>query len=254
MRKPLEDDLRDQVKLGQWDHRSYYRMKDSIARTRTFLAKTVKDYENILNKPVDEVLNSDRRKSVDEEEAEAEENANKGKKGGKKAKKFEPVVLPTKNFIVLPVSPSSLPESFCEESLIATGIDFSEQSLKITRIASRMRKICSDSIVVELMRKSDQDLANLSILGNTVIEYSAELRASSELRNQPQKKRALIDLFNYLKEMGLSFHEAKILQSQKNIAQLMALPCPDPESLFGSQRFVNYFPKTNAVLALPNAS
>lgn len=213
--------------MGQWDHRSFYRMKDTIARTRSFLAKCVKDYENILNKPVDEVLNQDKRRSVEEEAAS-------DAKGGKAAAaKFAVAILPTRNFVVRPSEISSELPKPISASPVVHGVNFGEEAAKIFRISGRMRKICSDSILPGLSRKCDQEIQNLAVLGNTVIDYSAELRRITEAKNQPQKKRALVDLFNHLKEMGVSFHEAHINQNQKNMSQLMALPANDVTEIFG---------------------
>jgi len=50
MREPIEKSLRNKVKLGRWEDRTYYRLKETTEKSHRQIAKIIRDYQQVLQR------------------------------------------------------------------------------------------------------------------------------------------------------------------------------------------------------------
>src|SRR5690242_20334017 len=101
-----------------------------------------------------------------------------------------------------------------------------------------MVSICSSKVVGPILEEIDRKKYLIDSFCTSTIDYMQELRKSSEAKTQPLKKRALLDLLKYFKDIGLTYHQAKINQQQGESAYLMALPVSDQETKNSNLNFI----------------
>lgn len=272
-RSSIIKELNDKIKLGRWEDRNYYRLKETAEKSHRKIAKIIRDYTTILQTPIQEVLTKpfSRKKAHENAEKSAQPNANassseaptapklKNKRKKKLAFDFGSTLIRKS---IPPISEISDAKSDMV-SLLSKDLAKDETILsKISRIRQRAFQIINtkifpailpskDGVKIEVgadlleefeekpksssesstltdpnqppvdSSKTDQPVAHRVVLGDvsnylgelcrTIIDTSESLKQKTDAKSRPLKKRAFVNLLNYMKEnLGLVPNQIQI--------------------------------------------
>ncbi|KAJ3106464.1 hypothetical protein HDU97_006250 [Phlyctochytrium planicorne] len=195
-RKPLLSDLMDYVKIATWKDVNVFALQESAKRSHHTLMKFIKKYTEILKAPVKDVI----VRSISSEQSFV-------KLSGILKFKTPPVIL--EKFLFSPLSPSNLSEKLGERTLTLPKLflrmnellDTKFQALNITETSLALEDF-SESVISRV-----DDFRNV----NKTLEAGTK-----ETKNQKVvRRRALVDLLKYLRQLGLSPRGSQILQHLK---------------------------------------
>ncbi|XP_058881826.1 midasin isoform X1 [Acipenser ruthenus] len=204
LRRPIEKELKDFVKISKWNDVSFWSIKQSVEKTHRTLFKFVKKFEAALNAPSRPALmeqGDDRSLDcVDQPQEETPvQRLNRAVKS------------------MLTAKGKATQVGVSEEAEEPLSVDASSLQGRLPLLTGKMKKMC-----VRLMRKSplpelveDLDqftaevISNVQELQNLTVDRAAEKeKQKSEVKHiLQQKQRALSGLFKLLAQIGLSYRK-----------------------------------------------
>ncbi|RXM29707.1 Midasin [Acipenser ruthenus] len=204
LRRPIEKELKDFVKISKWNDVSFWSIKQSVEKTHRTLFKFVKKFEAALNAPSRPALmeqGDDRSLDcVDQPQEETPvQRLNRAVKS------------------MLTAKGKATQVGVSEEAEEPLSVDASSLQGRLPLLTGKMKRMC-----VRLMRKSplpelveDLDqftaevISNVQELQNLTVDRAAEKeKQKSEVKHiLQQKQRALSGLFKLLAQIGLSYRK-----------------------------------------------
>ncbi|XP_041950170.1 midasin [Alosa sapidissima] len=202
LRKPIEKELKDFVKISKWNDVSFWSIKQSVEKTHRILFKFVKKFEAALGQPcAPSLVEQGSSASADSVDANPEETP------------LLRVHQALKS--ALPGKGRNLQSDVPEES--ASGLEPTSLQGRLPLLIRRMRKMCVQLVKKSAMPDLSEDLdqftaeiiSNVRDLQSLTVDVSAEKdRQKSEVKHiLQQKQRGLSDLFKMLAQIGLSFRK-----------------------------------------------
>jgi hypothetical protein len=240
LKKPVDTKMSDFMKLSRWDvHASFqkdtggkfdfrdtvsycYRIKEATEKSHRALVKIIKEYQDILDRPVTELFVLDQEIS-DPHKEQQQQPPQKGKGAkGKGLKGATPLELQVKQptyFI------SACQDSYFAEPSTASGQseEFQQLYQKLPNIFKVMKKLVKRHIVAAPQQQEQQpqllsSCANEGVqsveeLSGTIIERSNELQQMTSKKHRSAKKLAWTQLLKALNQQyGLSYRAISISQ------------------------------------------
>ncbi|KAJ8409756.1 hypothetical protein AAFF_G00218150 [Aldrovandia affinis] len=202
LRQPLEKELKDFVKISQWNDVSFWSIKQSVEKTHRTLFKFVKKFEAALSAPCAPAL------------------VEQGSSAGLDSVDPRPEETPLHRVhralkSALPGKGRDLQVDSQEE--VPSGLEASSLQGRLSFLTKKMRKMCVQLVkkgpLPELSEDLDQFTAeiinNVQQLQSLTVDQSAEKeKQKSEVKQiLQQKQRALSDLFKMLAQIGLSYRK-----------------------------------------------
>jgi len=219
LRAPIENSLRDQMKLAKWDEQSYYALAESSEKNHRNLMKCMRDYDDALSMNVGVLLDQDLCAGIRSESSTQDEAC---------------VSMPsTSQFFPLQIKDGSRTESKLSKlpSLkdknwndlgdFATGESSFAGNMK--RYANKMER---------MIKQKTLNKKSFSYLGGDIVrEFCSDvfhrldaLRGKNTSRQM--KERALADLFKELKRHGYSYTKWATPKEQRQMMHVFQLPSP----------------------------
>jgi midasin len=215
-RANLEKQLKDTLKLGYWDNRTYRKMKDSVVTSHRAISKVSKELEVILQKPVIEIFNFDVANEFEHQ-----------------AFSYDLSIRNPSHFLIKPPAALLLPLDADAHFLQFVPEDEKPKLVRLPKIAKKVHSFCA-GFVPSMLGHGQEESKRLSDVSGFVISQITELSKDTEKKSKPLKKRALLDLLSYLGQMGLHFREMFINREQYNVSFLMSRPVCD-QTLFAPE-------------------
>ncbi|KAM4633655.1 midasin [Polymixia lowei] len=201
LRKPIEKELKDFVKISRWNDVSFWSIKQSVEKTHRTLFKFVKKFEEALNGPCAPALvEQGHNASLDSVDTNPEDTPTHRVHQALKS------ALPGRSRELQEQNED--PEEDMETSSLQS---------RLPVLTRKMRKMCVKLVKTNPVPELSEDLdiftseiiSNLRDLQSLTIDMSAEKeKQKAEVKHiLQQKQRALSDLFKMLTEIGLSYRK-----------------------------------------------
>uniref|UniRef100_A0A8C5QIK7 Midasin n=1 Tax=Leptobrachium leishanense TaxID=445787 RepID=A0A8C5QIK7_9ANUR len=213
LRKPLEKELKDFVKISKWNDVSFWSVKQSVDKTHRTLFKYMRKFETMLNEPCCSALTE----STSEDQLDFVDNLNETEV---KRNPMQQLKVTLK---------ASLAEVTCGEEIYPTD---SLQG-RLPKLTRRMKKLCASYIKKSavpnmfdnLNEFTDTIIHSVENLQKLSINYSADKeKQKSEAKHiLMQKQRALADLFKMLSKSGLSYRKGLAWTRAKPLHDVLGL-------------------------------
>ncbi|MGH0171579.1 UNVERIFIED_CONTAM: hypothetical protein FKN15_061690 [Acipenser sinensis] len=230
LRRPIEKELKDFVKISKWNDVSFWSIKQSVEKTHRTLFKFVKKFEAALNAPSRPALmeqGDDRSLDcVDQPQEETPvQRLNRAVKSVLTAKGKATQVGVSEEEEPLAVDASSLQgrlplltgkmKRMCVRLMRKSPLpelveDLDQFTGKMKRMCVRlMRKSPLPELVEDLDQFTAEVISNVQELQNLTVDRAAEKeKQKSEVKHiLQQKQRALSGLFKLLAQIGLSYRK-----------------------------------------------
>ncbi|PFX16223.1 Midasin [Stylophora pistillata] len=227
MRKPIEKDLKDFVKIAKWNDSNFWAMKQAADKSHHALHKFVRRYEASLNEPVSKTLiNVEKALSPPE---------NKGNRINERK------IVEADWFIS-----SEALKAYCNRSLqfISThdkwGLCLPSNQNRLTKLFKKMRQLSRQIIS---RQEFEPLVTSLDDFTGEVITTSRELQAldvssqpkekQTEMRKhiQQRKRKSLADLFKMLALLGVSYRKGLNLERQSTGKEAMLVAAVEEEAV-----------------------
>ena len=223
MRKPIEKELSDEVKLAKWDEQSYYALAESTERNHRKLMRILTKYDECLGLNVGMIIQEESFRGIRADADSSEEVSSS---------------VPSNN------SMFPLLDSKAETNLTQKNKTLLEKSRKHATnwkdpghldisLGSHIQKIEKYAKKMHLMTQKGTALSKswggigsviASSICTAIFERLGSLRAKS---TRPMKERALVDLFRELKRHGFSSTKWAVPVEAKQMEQVFQLPAPN---------------------------
>ncbi|XP_071998055.1 midasin isoform X2 [Engystomops pustulosus] len=226
LRKPVEKELKDFVKISKWNDVSFWSVKQSVEKTHRTLFKFIKKFETALHESASTAL----VESVPEEQLVSTDTA--GDVQRKAIRQLATLLNTTlyRENIVLPLHSGE--DIYSVESL----------QCRLPKLTKRMRHLCSSFIKKSSMPTffenlntfTDGIIESIQELQNLTIDQSAEKeKQRSEAKHiLMQKQRALAELFKMLSKTGLSYRRGIAWMRNKDNQDILGLRPLDLHTAF----------------------
>jgi midasin len=216
MRKPIEDKLKDFMKISRWDDASYYRLEKSAETSHRQLNKFTRDYEDrVLKLPFAAVM-----------------ARQMGSLGGVPNEAFATPELTKEEFM----SPAAVSDALTATSALKEHVKIHQRTSTLlglesgevvySKLLGKMQRIiCGD--VFEAASRVSFVSSTADELASAIISRSQELRALTESNAGVQKRRAFRSLLKELDRQGVDYHSTAVKMDQSTLA-LLAEDNADP--------------------------
>ncbi|KAK9767839.1 AAA ATPase midasin [Basidiobolus ranarum] len=239
LRKPIEKELIEYVKIASWKDINVYALKQSSAKTHKHLNKFIKKYKEVLRNPITQIIQaymSDISFNVVKESS---------KKASKKNKKRKTISAPTQTVKdVLWKDQESL--KMIPEEISGTIQQFEHQLLEVdlsveknVQLLARFQKFCRDDITKLYIHTDGQVLDSFSgdIISQIKEFQDMVLPATKEsekmLKNQKSiRRKALVDFLKQLRRVGLKYRIRAQAMKQSDFKYVCQLGKIDLGELF----------------------
>ncbi|KAM3931945.1 midasin [Leptodactylus fuscus] len=227
LRKPVEKELKDFVKISKWNDVSFWSIKQSVEKTHRTLFKYIKKFEEALNESSSAAL----VEIVGEEQLDFIDTT-----VDSKVKRSAVQQLTTLLNSALSGA-SSVPLSCGEDIYSATSLQ-----CRLPKLTKRMRHLCGSFMKKSLIPTLFENLnvftegiiESVQELQNLTIDQTAEKeKQKSEAKHiLMQKQRALAELFKLLSKTGLSYRRGVAWMRAMNNQDILYLHPLDLHSAF----------------------
>lgn len=228
---PIEKELKGFVKLTKWEDRGYYALAISAEKTHRKLHKLIRKYDELLKKPIMEVLSKQSLRMGTQTLATlttSSEPSQTGEEPSDKSMHMDdkpvPAALPGEELSSSRGSPSITAwDQFCGTKVADVtsltsefGQGLPELNKRLPSITARMGTLLGVGVFASDTRKVEEDCVNtLEEFSAAVIQRSAELRKGET--KVAVKKKALIDLLRALRDIGLSHHKSAVPKDERHV-------------------------------------
>ncbi|KAM9562699.1 midasin isoform 4-T5 [Guaruba guarouba] len=234
LRKPIEKELKDFVKISKWNDVSFWAVKQSVEKIRRTLFKFMKKFEVVLGescRPALVEIGKEEQLDCLQKEEESENIETKIQRLNNTLRK----ILSARTDI----AKRALPEE-CQD-----GITFHAESLqyRLPKLTKKMKKMCTTvtennsflSLVENLDQFTGGIIVSVAELQNLTFDQTAtkEKQKSEAKHIQMQKQRALSDLFKSLAKTGLSYRKGLSWSRSKDYHETLYLHPLDLNSALG---------------------
>ncbi|XP_073531808.1 midasin [Phyllobates terribilis] len=227
LRKPVEKELKDFVKISKWNDVSFWSVKQSVEKTHRKLFKHIKKFEATLNESSSSAL----VESVHEDQLDFT-----GTAADLKVKRN--AVQQLSSLLNSPLSGASSVPLTCGEDIYSTA----SLQCRLPKLTKRMRQLCNtfvkESVLPSLFESlntfTDGIIESVQELQNLTINQTAEKeKQKSEAKHiLMQKQRALAELFKMLSKTGLSYRRGIAWMRTKDNKDMLCLRPLDLHSAF----------------------
>ena len=220
---PLRKDLADFVKLAKWEDRGFYALRTQAEKAHRQLHRLATRAEEFLREPAAGVVATASREMGFSDLVKAKEtgelaigiepaSAPKAKRKGSKTKKDAEVAVDHDALLRQLVAES-------KGTLVPVPAAADGQHLpRLQQLSDRLRKVVFSSLTGDMgthLRLGGSSC--LEELSTDLIETSLELRAVTDKSAKLRKKKALVDLFKYLEQLGLSRRKTAVPASERTV-------------------------------------
>jgi midasin (ATPase involved in ribosome maturation) len=227
LRKPLENKLKDEVKLAKWDEQSYYALAESAEKSHRKLMMIVHDYEEILDTPVLKIL-EDHFISGIRVNSEVGPMTSQPTTGIPPNMSMFLDIIPDNeecsSGLVLDHNLTSLRAQNRNWVATLSYFDESKYVLGIPKYAKKMEKLFSSTVTSSASLGSNM----AADICNSVFERIDILR---EKGTKSMKERALVDLFKALKQQGYSSMKWNVPKEIQEMQEIFRIQNPSLEYL-----------------------
>ncbi|CAG8452138.1 711_t:CDS:10 [Ambispora gerdemannii] len=235
MRKPIEKDLKDFVKLASWKDINIYALKQSAQKTHRHLSKCIRKYKQVLDKPITEIITA------------YQSSSSSNNTTSNAITTFPELSSNQENWIykLLPDPPSPQVRELLDLSNSKRIWAIPERFININQTLEKLYSYCINDIFVKrptYQRALDEFATQLILRIKSLQEETPALmndeNKSSVKALKMIKKKALVDLLKELKRLGLDpFMKSKRVEQQQNlVGYLLQLPRLNFEKAMESKR------------------
>ncbi|XP_056422084.1 midasin [Hyla sarda] len=240
LRKPVEKELEDFVKISKWNDCSFWSVKQSVEKTHRTLFKFIKKFETTLNEGSSSAL----VESVQDDRLDFADTAVDLKVKRNALQQLTSVLNTALS------GASSVPLN-CGEDIYSTA----SLQCRLPKLTKKMKHLCSSFIMKSLIPSLFENLntftegiiESVQELQNLTVDQSAEKeKQKSEAKHiLMQKQRALAELFKMLSVTGLSYRRGIAWMRTKNNQDML---CLYPLDLHSALAVSNSTQETNSEL------
>ncbi|CAG8469891.1 6305_t:CDS:10 [Ambispora leptoticha] len=235
MRKPIEKDLKDFVKLASWKDVNIYALKKSAEKTHRHLSKCIRKYKQVLDKPITEII-------VTYQSSSSSDNTISIIKSPEFSSDQENWVS---NLLPVDQPPPQIQELLSRldsKRVSATP----ERFTNVNQTLEKLYSYCINDIFVKrpscqgtLDKFATQIILRIKSLQEETPALMNDENQSSVKALKMIKKKALVDLLKELKRLGLNpFIKNKRVEQQQNlVGYLLQLPRLNFEKIMESKRW-----------------
>ncbi|GES99488.1 midasin [Rhizophagus clarus] len=221
LRKPIEKDLKQFVKIASWKDVNIHALKQSAQKTHRQLNKCIRKYKDILNKPIVDIITDYQINNVTMIHSREKDVIEQAMTLGKWISNCEPVV-PTERILKL------------QNSLNKQVFPVPERFLNIRNTLKKLRSYCQQDILTKIYSTYDRALDNFAT--EIILRIKKLQEETPDLMNEENKnivknlklikKKSMVDLLRELKRLGLCYFPNKnIIEQQQNIVEyVLQLP------------------------------
>ncbi|XP_069830836.1 midasin-like isoform X3 [Dendropsophus ebraccatus] len=219
LRKPVEKELKDFVKISRWNDVSFWSVKQSVEKTHRTLFKFIKKFEAALN----EASSSALVESAHDDQLDLTETGIDSKVKRNAVQQLTSVLNTASS------SEASRVPLNCGEDIYSAA----SLQCRLPKLTKRMGHLCGSFIKKSLMPALFENLntftegiiESVQELQNLTIDQSAEKeKQKSEAKHiLMQKQRALAELFKMLSRTGLSYRQGIAWMRKKNNQDMLCL-------------------------------
>ncbi|CAG8438258.1 2742_t:CDS:10 [Acaulospora morrowiae] len=228
LRKPIEKELCQFVKIASWKDVNVHALKQSAQKTHRHLSKCIRKYKEILDRSIIDILRVSPNDHPNAQHKEKGQDAHSG----------STLFPPPEKWLsdIYPIEPSEKVFEL-QQTLSKQGPLSPERFININNTFQKFRSYCLNDI---FGRNSTcgfyvDDLATEIILRSKALQDETNLAINEENKSSLKnlklvKKKSLVDLLKELKRVGLhSFPNRKALEKQQNLGEyILQLPRLQP--------------------------
>ncbi|CAG8447499.1 16137_t:CDS:10 [Dentiscutata erythropus] len=216
MRKPIEKDLFQFVKIASWKDINIYALKQSAQKTHRHLSKCIRKYRDVLDKPVTDIIASCQMDS-----SKSQLGCNSSNAAEYSASDFPENWVSNTNPIDPPATTLELQITLSKEVLPAP-----DRFINIDKTLKKFRYYCLNDILLckPFYKKFIlDDFATEIISQIKTLQEQTNCITDKDKRNYIKnlklvKKKSLVDLLKELKRIGLHvFPNAKVIKQQQDL-------------------------------------
>jgi len=221
-RKPIEKELKNYVRIAKWKDVNIYALKESAKRTHYQLNKFIKKYKEILNTSI-------YTKIV---EAQTKYTSNQEPKVNTSLGSYRSARDYFESHNVKLVSSLEVSNDETRIAEVEKQIENKERLAQVPLILKKMKSINREFLRTGLYTKKANIIEELC---ETIVERLKEFKKQNETLSDDAKdekawklqkslrKKALADLFNQFKKMGLRLRDVKYFENQKKTDYIFKL-------------------------------
>lgn len=202
-REPIQKEISDYVKLASWKDTNVYALKQSAEKTHRHLHRCIRKYRELLRRPVAAI----------------------------NASPFRPILGSPDNIM----GPNNFPTWRSPPPRAFSGSDVPHRFAELNQTHSRFQYVLREEIIPRLQGQTTSQVEELATLVIERIQQLSLAPISDDERNRrksinslvTRKRRAIIDLMQELRRLGVSQHpKADTLTFQESKARLFELSLP----------------------------
>ena len=219
LRTPIENTLRDQMKLAKWDEQSYYALAESSEKNHRNLMRCMREYDDCLMMNVGQIFDHDLCVGIRSDSSSQDESCVSMPSNTQ----FFPLGRGDSAYSEPAVHCTVSPENKKWTDLTESGIgDFSFVG-NMKRYANKMER---------MIKQEGLNKTGWSTLGRDIVqEFCSDIfhridALRGEKTSRQMKERALVDLFRELKRHGYSNTKWATPKEQRQMMHIFQLPLP----------------------------
>jgi midasin (ATPase involved in ribosome maturation) len=209
-RQPLEERLRNEVKLAKWDEQSYYSLASSSEKNHRKLMTILRDYDEVLRITIATILEKELQRGIYSED-------------GVQTNTIPPLsfLFPSADSVAHPFKLERELRSFTNNpSEASTATHLQGICSAIARYSNKMSTILQHDYHAKKFSVSGYEEA--SDLCSAIFERIESLRTPKATR--PMKERSLVDLFKTLRDQGYSSSRWNVPDQMRMFGEIALLP------------------------------
>ncbi|CAG8710126.1 11900_t:CDS:1, partial [Acaulospora colombiana] len=224
LRKPIEEELHQFVKIASWKDVNIHTLKQSAQKTHRHLSKCIRKYKEILDRPITDIMAMSQNNCLIIREKGQEYDVDEGSKLFSSPEKWLSNILPIEH----PEETSELQRALSEHVLPTPN-----RFVNINATLRKFRSYCYNDIFGRNSTRNfcTDDFATEIILGIKALQDETNPAMSKESKGSLKnlkliKKKSLIDLLKELKRIGLhAFPNRKAIEKQQDlVGYILQLP------------------------------
>ena len=214
LRRPIEKKLEDEAKLAKWDEQSYYSLADSSDKNHRKLIKHLKEYDEVLETPVCTLIDDDILNGI---KAKGAETSVTGMMSDDAM--FPYTCKDTMescdshcNLVIPEISPT-----FPSDRNFASYHSQDKWILNMNKYNKKLLKLINS----KLPSPAESGSSTFTVIIDAIFERLRTLRAH---RAKNLKQKALLDLFEALKNQGFTTGTAPLRSKIRDMSFLLQVP------------------------------
>ncbi|KFM76679.1 Midasin, partial [Stegodyphus mimosarum] len=211
LRKPIEKEMKDYVKIARWNDMNFYSVKQSVQKSHRCIIKHIKTFEDALKKPAKNFFTLPSK--INESESSPWSLDIKPEDFMSSQTKLPKLVAQRKETLF-----KKLPMYHKKAKKLSERVS---NNFPVIDHINRLNDLCGN--IIEALQSVTSDAVK------TVLTRSREKKQT--LLNIQTKRQMLSTLFKNLRVMGLSFRQGIIYQKRVNMNEVFSIPAFDPLSL-----------------------